>query len=320
MKSIFTFMYFLSMCVFSSMAFAQDGYKVSIYKKDLVQKGNTIFADLLDKPKIVEINHNGEITWEYFVPSNIVSKGRAGSGFDVKYLDNGNILFVLPHAGIYEVNRDKKIVWSYQGKVTHDANRLKNGNTLFVISWDKKDDSQVKEINKKGELVWQWKAKKVLIHSPYTDINKGGWTHVNSAKRLENGNTLISLRNFSLVVIVSPKGDIIRKFDLKAFGKNPHEPTFLPNGNLLFAVRQPHKAIEYNFETKKIVWQFEKNDFKTIRGIQRLRNGNTLITSRDEIVEVDNKGLIVWNFISGNVDTRLNYKKKWLYKAQRKEE
>ena len=71
MKSIFTFMYFLSMCVFSSMAFAQDGYKISIYKKDLVQKGNTIFADLLDKPKIVEINHNGEITWEYLVPSNI---------------------------------------------------------------------------------------------------------------------------------------------------------------------------------------------------------------------------------------------------------
>ena len=159
-----------------------------------------------------------------------------------------------------------------------------------------------------------------MNYYPYKDINKGGWTHVNSAKRLENGNTLISLRNFSLVVIVSLKGDILRKFDLKAFGKNPHEPTLLQNGNLLFAVRQPHKAIEYNSKTKKIVWEFEKNDFKTIRGVQRLRNGNTLITSRNEVVEVDKNTVIVWNFISENVDTNLNYKKKWLYKAQRKEE
>ena len=44
----------------------------------------------------------------------------------------------------------------------------------------------------------------VAVDSPGSE-----WTHVNSAQRLPNGNTIVSLRNLDLVVEVNPKGDVV---------------------------------------------------------------------------------------------------------------
>jgi iron complex transport system substrate-binding protein len=65
------------------------------------------------------------------------------------------------------------------------------------------NDPQVKEVSAKGEIVWSWYARDHFYRLPFKDVYEEGWTHTNSATRLSNGDTLISLRNFNLTVEVN---------------------------------------------------------------------------------------------------------------------
>ena len=107
---------------------------VDIYKVDKAYTGTTLLADNhnLNRPRIIEVNMLGEIVWEYLVPQNI--KEYVNPGFDTELLSNNNVLFVLPRNGVYEVSRDGEVVWSYiTDKISHDADRLPNGNTIVVF-------------------------------------------------------------------------------------------------------------------------------------------------------------------------------------------
>jgi len=123
---------------------------VDIYKPDKAYNGTTLLADnhKKDQPKIIEMDMNGRIIWEYVLPNNL--RKYNNPGFDVERLSNGNILFVLPLKGIYEINRRGDVVWSYLDKqVTHDADRLPNGNILITGT------TKLLEFTTYGELVWR---------------------------------------------------------------------------------------------------------------------------------------------------------------------
>lgn len=106
---------------------------VDIYLPEKALQGTTLFSDNhnLERPRIVEVNMRGEIVWQYLVPENL--KHYTNPGFDAELLPNNNILFVLPRSGVYEIDRKGNVIWSYtDDKVSHDADRLPNGNTLVV--------------------------------------------------------------------------------------------------------------------------------------------------------------------------------------------
>lgn len=107
---------------------------VAIYNSDKAWNGLTLLPDnhKSDRPRIIEVNMLGEIVWQYQLPDYL--KQYTNPGFDVELLSNNNILFLLPRSGVYEINRNGTIVWSYKDtKVSHDADRLPNGNTLVVF-------------------------------------------------------------------------------------------------------------------------------------------------------------------------------------------
>jgi hypothetical protein len=271
---------------------------VDIYNPDKAWQGTTLLADnhRLERSRIIELNMQGHIVWEYDLPGYL--QKYTNPGFDVESLPNNNILFVLPLNGVYEISRSGDIVWSYMdSKVSHDADRLPNGNTLVVFGGrDGINDPQVKEINSKGEIVWAWYARDHFNKPPYKDIYDDGWTHTNAASRLPNGNTLISLRNFNFVVEVDPRGAVVRTIGKGIFHRQ-HDPVMLPNGNILVANHQkPHRAIEVDLKTGKIVWQspeFEQ-DAIPVRDANRLPNSNTLVTGTTKIIEFTAEGEIVW--------------------------
>ena len=283
--------------------------QVDIYQSDKVWAGTTLLPDNYNpqKPRIIEVNMRGEIVWEYLVPQDL--RQYTNPGFDAELLPNNNILFVLPRRGVYEIDRKGRIVWSYlTNKISHDADRLPNGNTIFVFgALDQKDDAQIIEINQKGETVWTWYAKDQFNRAPYEDIYNEGWTHTNSVTRLPNGNTLISLRNFNFVVEVDPQGSVVSTIGEGVF-ETQHDPQVLSNGNILVANqgRPPagfHQAVEIDPTTGKIVWQspgFEKWTLP-VRDANRLPNGNTLITGSTKIVEVTPDGNIVWQLTQKGV-------------------
>ncbi len=317
---------------------------VDIYEPDLVWAGTTLLADCHDPDRrgiegdyfvrIIEVNMLGEIVWEYVVPEEL---GRhTNTGLDVELLPDDNILFVLPHNGVYEINRNGDIVWSnldadhvpnlntlvlnLDSKVTHDADRLPNGNTLVVYGGDEKSDAQVKEINPEGEIVWSWYAKDHFDKPPYNDIYHQGWLHTNAVTRLPNGNTLISPRNFDFMVELDPQGSVVRTIGEGVFD-GQHDPEVLPNGNILLANHgRPHRAIEFDPETGEIVWEYAVRDPQNypVRDTDRLPNGNTLITGSHKIMEVTPEGKIVWQLsLKGITFEGLDAAGYGFYKAER---
>ena len=219
----------------------------------------------------------------------------------------------MPFKGVYEVNHDKQIVWSYlTDEVSHDADRLPNGNTIMVWGWDEnKDDAQVKEVDSSGNLVWSWHA---ADHLSYEDIQRqdSGFTHTNSAVRLDNGNTLISIRNLNMLVEVEPSGGIV--WSLRDVFESPHDPEILPNGNILVASRQPHQTMEVS-RNGDVVWRYSRRNVKTIRYNHQLPNGNIILTDRSKIIEITRAGKTVWQLELLDTDPS----DKWMYKAERME-
>jgi len=286
--------------------------QVDIYQSDKAWPGTTLFSDnhILSRPRIIEVNMRGEIVWQYLVPENlrqnIHPQAGMNPGFAVELLPNNNILFVSPQKGVYEINRGGDVVWSYEiRKISHDVDRLPNGNTIFVFGGeDQKDDAQVTEVNPKGEIVWQWYAKDYFDKPPYNSIYDEGWTHTNAVTRLPNGNTLISPRNFNFVVEVNPKGEVVRTLG-EGLLDYQHGPELLPNGNLLSGShRRPpelaasissYAAVEIDLKTGKIVWKFmwPPGLPQGVRDANRLPNGNTLVVE-PRIAEVTTEGEIVW--------------------------
>ena len=219
---------------------------VDISVPEKIWPGTTILPDNHNAahPRIIEVNQLGEIVWEYPLPDEL--KSYTNPGWDVEVLQNGNILTVLPRNGVYEINRDKQVVWKYlDSKVSHDADRLENGNTLIAFgAYDTAGDAQVKEIDPAGNRVWSWYARDVFTGAEYSGISNEGWTHTNAVSRLESGNTLISLRNFNLIAEVDKTGKLVRTIGEGLFNAQ-HDPVVLPDGTILLANHiQPNEVIE----------------------------------------------------------------------------
>lgn len=127
---------------------------VDSYKFDKAWPGTTLlpFNYTPGKPKIIEINMLGEIVWEYQFPRGFV--------FDAELLPNNNILSIIYGEGLYEINRQGEIVWKYLDKqVSHDADRLPNGNTLITGL------NRIVEVTPQGEVIWRLALKEVVTHS-----------------------------------------------------------------------------------------------------------------------------------------------------------
>ncbi len=304
----------------------QGDIYVAVYDSEKTCEGTTFLPDLHDsqRPRIVEVNMRGEVVWEYVIPDDL--KQYHNPGLDVEVLSSGNILFVLPRNGVYEIDRSGTVVWSYlDPKVSHDADRLSNGNTLIVWGGgDAKEDAQAKEVTPAGEIEWAWYAKDEYDVAPYADIDDEGWTHANAVTRLSNGNTLVSLRNFNLTVEVNPGGDVVWSFDWSTLGgDDPHEPEILSDDHLLICLQHetPHQVVEIDRSTGEVVWQYYLQGLRTARDSDRLPNGNTLIQAvqmpgDDSIVmEVTSAGEIVWQL--NLKDSPAEGSPGWFYKAQR---
>lgn len=300
-----------------------SSFRVDVHDPSKAYEGTTILADNhdLNFPRIVELNMKGEIVWEYSLPSQM--RSYTNPGFDVEVLPSNNVLFVLPGKGIYEINRKGKVVWSHMDKkVSHDADRLPNGNTLYVFGKeDKKKDAQVKEVNADGKIVWSWYAKDEFDKPPYRDTYNQGWTHTNAVTRMANGNTLISPRNFNCLVEVNPKGKVVRVVG-EEYLEHQHDPAVLPNGNILVANHQmPHEVLEIDPQTEAIVWRFAipKRRAWPVRDADRLPNGNTLITGTTVLIELNTEKEIVWLLKWRNVQFRSRQEApaKGFYKVQR---
>ncbi len=302
-------------------------YEVITYDPEKAYNGTTMFADKIpETPRIIELNMLGEIMWEYQNPE----WGTGGSIDDVEWIpESDTVIFMYHNKGhiLYEIDRAGNVLFEYKdSQADHDIDKLENGNYLYVYGMgDTLDDPIVKEVSPDGEIVWEWYLKDHLDPAIYEGVEDEGVAHANAVIRLENGHTLISPRNFNLIIEVDASGEVVDLIceDVCAY---QHDPELLGNGNILMANQEtqgheyelgdePQRALEIDTETGETIWEnlIVKRTYYPLRDADRLPNGNTLITGSQGLFEVTPDGEIVWQLDSAFDITFAQS----IYKAQR---
>lgn len=221
--------------------------------------------------RIVEIDWEGNITWEY---------QNEHLHHDFARLANGNILAIIR-----------------EPLTTTSAN-------IWVDRFIEIDYATKK-------IVWEWGMQDKLDLSLYPYNGGGEIFHTNAISYLPAENAfnkkesfMISSREQSMIMIIEKEsGNVVWTFSNGVLEKQ-HDPTLLENGNILVFNNRPSQrasqVLEINPTNNSIVWTYEAPGFfaEKISGAQRLPNGNTLITegTTGTIFEVNTNGETLWEY------------------------
>ena len=236
-----------------------------------------------------------------------------------------------------EVDWDGNILWEHRDpEHHHDARRTAGGGAIYltVELMNPQQAAQVQggvpgtdaegmwadvivEVDKDGNRIWEWRAAEHL--DPATHILtfndlRDEWSHGNTVAPLPDGRVMFSFRNISTVGIIDQKsGDIVWQLGDTVLAQQ-HDPSLLPNGNILIYDNGSHRrhtglpfsrVIEVNPSTNEIVWSYQDsppyNFFSPyISGARRLPNGNTLITEGmfGRMFQITPDSQVVWEYIN----------------------
>jgi putative pyrroloquinoline-quinone binding quinoprotein len=184
-----------------------------------------------------------------------------------------------------------------------DVERLENGNTLIADAGDEiGNGSEIIEVSPEGEVVWRFGEDEGEKHLRFA----------HSAKRLDNGNTLIADTTNDRVIEVTADGEIVFNSDAWAGGSGtlsdgshlcyPNKAKLLGDGTILITDRNNDRALIVTRDGK-VVWQYA-GQVKRPHNATVLANGNLIICDSDgqTIKEVDRDGTLVWSYGDGTTD------------------
>ncbi len=273
----------------------------------LLPNGNLLFAGMLQNHEElglpIEMAAIGGVLLEVDWDSNLVWKAYAPyQNHDIHPLENGHVL--------YHSYNPKGIL------PKETASRMRGGmpGTEFEENvWG----DMVHEINRNGEILWEWKACEHL--DPVLDAScrlesRTLWPYINSLWMCRDGSLLISLRAPNEIIRIDyTTGEIINRYGRDMI-THQHDARELENGNILIFDNGCHRreyrpnfsrVIEIDPDTGNIVWEYRADppwDFfsPVCGGSERLNNGNTVICDSwsGRIFEVNREGELVWEYIS----------------------
>ncbi len=231
---------------------------------------------------------SGKATWTY-----------PQSSRDGWVLDSGNVLLALSRSKEYpggaaaEVDRDGKVLFAFKGSQSevNTVQPLGGGKVLLTEAGDK---PRVLEVDRAG---------KVTAEVPLQAQTKDHHLQTRMTRKLPNGNYLVPQLLDRVVREYDPKGKVVWEV------KTPHMPFTairLPDGNTLIGCTLGNLVIEVDKDGKE-VWRVSNDDLadKPINdacGVQRLANGNTVITSHHatanqvKLLEVTRDKKVVWTY------------------------
>jgi Arylsulfotransferase (ASST) len=349
---------------------------VTIYKKGAIEPAYNFYVSG-PVPQAILMDMDGEILhrWNYpqkklyafLNPDTELEKKLyqiMGMSWRRAYLyPNGDILAIVDHYALLKLDKDSNLLWARKGGFHHDV-RVGDDGRIFVLSNERKIIPAVNSQNEvNGDLIIVLdeggaELERISIYSAFVNFNggtasdmvpsKGDLFHTNTLKILDGslehlnpafqkGNILVSLLMLSTVGIVDPnEGKMIWMFNSDF--RFQHEPSLLPNGNLLvfdnfgpsmrdlnlslnptqkqnlwygyvfnpkLPVVKRSAVVEYDVVSGEEVWRYEgspENPFysQTCGSTYRLPNGNTLIneTQHGRSFEVSPSGKILWEYDS----------------------
>ena len=287
---------------------AADLFDIAINASTKQVKSFAIVDTASKSPRVIEIDaENGNTLWSWNIPKDYVkthnSKRPICQGASLELRQDGSFNVLIPSFGVVNVKRNKKhTVLVKDQHIDHAASELEDGSILFARGFVDKSEPSFMIKNPQNQVVWQWKpsdyfsTKNSFVHTDqackrakrHASENDQDWAHANYVGSLDNGNYLLSMRNFSLFLEVDPNGKIVNENN-KVPGV--HQPTPYLDGYI---------ATDRNCG-KQSIWVMSADgshnkiftgEFLTVRGIERMADDHFLITSATTISEISLDGKI----------------------------
>jgi hypothetical protein len=254
----------------------------------------------------------------------------------VHLFPDGRLLAIYEGLGLVELTPDSRVIWSYRGGVHHDLSVEPDGR-IYVLDRDWKVvprldpregilEDFVTVLGAGGRRQRRISILEAFERSRYRDLVRtmplraGDVFHTNTLEVLDGrfasvdpafrrGNLLISVSVLDTIAVIDPDTASVVWARTGPF-RRQHQPTFVDGGRLLlFDNMGPgggrSRVVELDPTSGKLLWQFggtEDVDLfsKTLGSVQRLANGNTLVTESENgrALEITRAGRIVWEFHS----------------------
>ena len=247
--------------------------------------------------KTVIVGEEGQIKWRVDLPAS-----------DGWVLPNGNVLLALyktkdfPNGGVVEIDRKtKKFLFQYKG-------RQKEVSTVVPLPGDK---FLVAELGTEPRAIVINRKGKILETTPLACQKKNAHMQTRMLRILPNGNYIAPhLLDFAVKEYEPKTGKVLKTFPTDDRGRGKRDWPFtairLKNGNTLIGCTNGNRVIEVD-GNGKIVWSVANEDigenlFDDACGVQRLPNGNTVVTSYHakgdsvKLFEVTRDKKVVWRY------------------------
>ncbi len=215
---------------------------------------------------------------------------------------NGDLLAIYHNGGIIKINKDSKLLWSYDCSAHHDLDVDENGNIYTLTNdWTKLKpgvliiDNAIIMLSSDGKLIKKISFVRLMHRSQSQSVEAllkrvigmalAGEQDVYHANTLQiidentsipnspifkKGNILISILTLSTLAVIDPKlEEIVWIAGPRLWVEGQHNTTLLPNGNMLtfdnhYQSQKKHsRVLEFKPLSKEIVWEYKPIDFFT---------------------------------------------------------
>ena len=176
-----------------------------------------------------------------------------------------------------------RVAWEFPAEMSRDVWQLPSGNILFC--YNNNYDSS-KNDNPSG-VMEVTPDKQVVFHFKTTG-------QVWSCQRLPDGNTMVGAASQGKLLIVNPKGDVVREIKLTSRGGHSciRNARQIKGGDFLVAEESAHAVRRYGPEGKLV--REIKVSFAPYSAVL-LDNAHILACGQQTMVELDDKDQIVWS-------------------------
>lgn len=319
-KTLLALCTFFLTCKFS----AAEPSKVSFSSSGTVESGRIAFIKPSTR-KIIEMDLNGKITWEFTIPRKYSKHNFSISGgADINWLEKTDTFLVaIPKVGAIEVNRKGEVTWDYLSEeISHDVDLLEDGTLIFVNGWDSDSQHIFTRIDRSGRIIERYKAEDIGLSKSDRRYNNSNElysnTHANAVQHLGGDEYLLSLRNYNMAITIK-SGKVISKIDNV---RSIHDPVELKDHVYFIRMDGPRfqRIVRLNKQTQERSPLFVTTDtsMTPMRTLEPLRNGNFLITGSTMIAQISKDGELVWSVELGNFEHQLlstTQNRDFIYKA-----
>jgi len=310
---------------------------VTLYDENLSYPGLNLFTYYEDGAYLVDMRGRIVYNWSYNPESPYASLMLAGglnNSWETVRLGRDGSLYVLEYTAqnmsVARLDWDSNPVWINKGEYHHDVdvsaegavvalkNRVRNvtrgggqysivDNDVVVFTPDGTVLRSLSVYDLLGDRLSDAEFLRLyesVPRTPYPDI-----LHSNTVSFIEEdrpywrkGNLLVCVRNLNTVFIVdAAKGKVVWSWG-PGFLDLPHKPVVLEDGNILVldngASSNRSRVVEYDPVRNETVWVYDAFYTQIRGGVQKLPNGNVLITESQEgrAFEVTVDGRTVWEY------------------------